>query len=269
MDIIVELVLNNICNFSCWYCCANMQYHQSNNTIDIINVERLSFYIQKYLTSSNVHFHLLGGEPLLYNRLSDLYKILSRLNNIEILMFTNASIPFSPNFISIINRCIENDIKITFDFSYHRDILEKREEYAKNFWNNLSLITNNTNSIIACSFLYDNNTKNEIFNIAKEYTKHFKNIKISCKEIILNEKQRERKWPSYSNITCYPFRYIGISSSNYIYYSCFRDMHGDKCQHWKFTKANILNIISNINRPHFFTKCTPHYCKILNDGISI
>lgn len=253
-----ELVVNNKCNFNCEYCCAHMPQNQSSSELDIINIARIASYLNKYLPNEPKYFKIIGGEPLLYPHLEDIYKTIKSCNYTTISLDTNGSIPFSTSFIKTLQDCINNNIEIDVVLSYHKKILENNPPIYSIFLHNLVVLLENIKYPPKIRFLYNKSNKDIIYKLSNEiYNKFDKRIRIEKREIFDSVPLPH---DYINNIECYPYRYMGIFPDNTMYYSCFREMYNDKCKKYRCNKENLMFFIKNINKSARIKYCNAFYC---------
>lgn len=250
----IELVLNNICNFKCTYCIGNLNNNMSDNHIDIANIARLVYYLNKYLPDRYKYFKLLGGEPLLYPHLSEVYNILSKCNNCYISIDTNGSIEISDILLRNIKSCIKNNNIVEYIFSYHLDGLSNKS-YLNNYYNNIQkMIDNDIKYLIRC--IYDDTIYQTLKEHIEKIKKKFGNtVKIEQRHIFHENTPSQTR----NNNICYPYRFFGIFPHNKLYYSCFREIYGDNYDEFEITKNQIMRIIQRIDKAEIFPICNHNY----------
>lgn len=90
----IELFLSNVCNYSCWYCFKG--YHEGDvpwpkfENVKI-NLEHIINYYKTNANKSEIHLHIIGGEPTLWREFSDFVKYFSEEHKCVISMSSNGS----------------------------------------------------------------------------------------------------------------------------------------------------------------------------------
>ena len=252
-NIRIELAVNNKCNFCCSYCCGYLNKKMSNLFINPINIERLLLYLNNYRYNDIKEIKICGGEPLLYPHLTTLYITLSKYNNIRISMDTNNSIRLDDNLLNAMKMCNNNHVNVELVLSYHKEILDKHPKFLTNYYYNIQKLLDN-NISIKIRLLYSDSTYTQLEYIANDLLKRFNNkIKIEWRLIFSNNKSKSMKISKRNK--CSPFRYFGIFPNNMLYYSCFREIYGEKCKQYAINKMNLTNFMLNIDKKIYMTDC--------------
>ena len=265
----IELVLNNVCNFRCSYCCGGLNTSMSQDIIKIINIERLKFYLDMYLIEYTKYFRIVGGEPLLYPYLDKVYNILAKCKNTYIFMDTNGSIDINNNLLRSLKNCKHNNVEVTFVFSYHKEVLESNYIYMNNYYDNIFKLLDNDIKI-RIRMLYDENTYNKIKNfVDKNIKRHFKqNIKIEFRQLFNIDINKSNITPTNTE-KCFPYKFWGIFPNNQLYYSCFREIYNNRCHRYDITSKNLMYFIKNIDKEEYVPFCNPKnnilFCSIYQE----
>lgn len=168
-NFIINIHLNNICNYQCIYCSENLPYltyKPYNIPIDLLKY--ISIMIDRYLYNFNIYIYLYGGEPLLYPYLFNAIKVFnSNIYVKNIAIVSNNSIDIN----TIFNENIELNTTIHFTFSLHLAQMEKynfNKQYTT-FIDNIVFIRKNIplstiNVLILKDFKYSLNYLEDIKN---------------------------------------------------------------------------------------------------------
>lgn len=110
------------CNYNC-KCCYN-EKPRSNTELDLNVMFEYVCFLQNNI-SQPIEINFLGGEPTLHTQLVEFCKKLSKLNNVEIIIYSNGS-----QSISYYEYLLNLD-NIRFDLSYHTINNRRNNDYIK------------------------------------------------------------------------------------------------------------------------------------------
>lgn len=253
----IDLVLNNICNFKCSYCCGGLTEYQSNDTLEPVNIARLIYYLNaNYKINALIDFNLLGGEPLLYPYLDKVYSILSKCKMpSRISLDTNGSIIISDSIINSMISCLNNSLlSIGVYLTYHYETLSTNTHYLENFYKNIKLMSTHKIPVFV-KLLYDNNIYKKMGNIRLDLLRIFPNIMFDWQKVY-NFKQKPVFLHDYY---CYANNYFGFFPGNKLFYNCEYENDEINVIQYDITKENLLKFIKNINVKRKMLECHSLY----------
>jgi len=151
----IDFVVTEKCSLKCKDCSNLMQYFKKPKDSDLEEL-MCSFDKLYYSVDYILELRILGGEPLLYKNLSYYIKQLSNYKNVgSIMIFTNATIPFSSELIDSMKD--PRIVVILSDYGHQRQIIPeiidelnnkgiKYDVQKHDFWQNCSEIKKNNRS---------------------------------------------------------------------------------------------------------------------------
>ena len=253
----IDLVLNNVCNFRCSYCCGGLTDYQSNDTLEPVNIARLIYYLNLNSNLTNlINFNILGGEPLLYPYLDKVYNILAKCKiRSHINLDTNGSIDISENIIHAIISCYNQSlISLNIYLTYHYETLNIKPLYLRCFLNNIKLLLE-YKIPVGVKLLYNNENYKTMKNIQFDLLEKYPNIMIDWQRTY-NFKQKPIFLHDYF---CYANNYFGFFPGNKLFYNCEYENDEKNVTSYAITKDNLLKFIQNINIKRKMLECRSLY----------
>ena len=253
----IDLVLNNVCNFRCSYCCAALPEYQSANRISPMNILRLFQYLNVYLIDEKfVEIMLLGGVPFLYPYLEKIYYIFSKSKfHAKLGIDTNGSILINNNILNAIEECNNNPLlDISVNLSYHEEMLNSSKSYKDNYYNNINnLLMRNIKTVI--KLLHIKSAYNEINNTMDNFIKIFPNIKFEYRRIF----DTHAKPLFIHDYYCIANNFFGIFPNNRLFYNCEYENEMPNRKTYSITKENLNMFMKNINHKRKMSECRSVY----------
>ena len=285
-QILFDIYFNYSCNYNCYYC-----YSKKNNLK--ISDKQLELIINFFKRLNNItlpNLKILGGEPLLYDKLFYFIDSIYEFSNYYVDLTTNFSLLNDKN-IDLLNNYKTKNFRI--ELSIHPQYIN--EQYLKHFFNIISKLKININIIVNLDLNYKNQINDFIKLLNNKITsnvhKNYSNINIIYNPIIFNGFKNDfkdfdidfndrnenlnhiymfgNKKYSFTEIynlmkKKYKFNFKNKVFCDLKYFSIYPENQTDtnvffqqQCTNKLFTEDKILNTINNKS---FFTRCSSDFC---------